>query len=321
MALDPEYLVYPLRRYGMDHDRYDWSMLHDRTPVRWPNGATVALWINVALEFFPLDQKGQPFKLPGGMVTPYPDLRHYTLRDYGNRVGVYRMLRLFDRLSLHASWAVNSRVAERYPSLLRAIVDRGDEIVAHGVDMDQPHYGGQPESAEHALIRESLSVLRETSGQSVRGWISPGKSQSMNTPDLIAAEGVDWFGDWINDDMPYLFRTRTKQLIALPHTSELCDRQILVDFRHSERDFVDQVIDQFTFLAREAQTQGGRIVALSLHPWVIGQPHRIGALEKALEHLTSQARVWVATGGALADTWLAQQDTQRETAAGPAPKT
>lgn len=310
MALDPEYLSYPRRRYGMDHDRYDWSMLHDRAPVRWPNGAGVALWINVALEFFPLDQMGQPFKLPGGMVTPYPDLRHYTLRDYGNRVGVYRMLKVFDRLGLRVSWAINSRLAERYPSLLRVVVDRGDEIVAHGVDMDKPHYGGQPEETERILIQESLSILRQATGQPVRGWISPGKSQSVNTPDLIAAEGVAWFGDWINDDMPYLFRTRTTSLVALPHSSDLCDRQILIDFRHSERDFVDQIIDQFTFLAREARTQGGRVMALSLHPWVIGQPHRIGALERALEHITAQPGIWVATGAELMDTWLAQQDAQ-----------
>ncbi len=307
MALDPDYLAYPQRRYGMDHDRYDWSMLRDRPPVRWPNEAAVALWINVALEFFPLDQKGQPFKLPGGMVTPYPDLRHYTLRDYGNRVGVWRMLRLFDQLGLRASWGVNSRVAERYPPLIRAIVERGDEIVGQGVDMDKPHYGGQPEAEERALVQESLAVLRQASGQPVRGWISPGKSESLNTPDLIAEEGVAWFGDWINDDMPYLFRTRTKPLVAMPHASDLDDRQILVDFRHSERDLVDQVTDQFTFLKREAQTQGGRIMALTLHPWVIGQPHRIGALEEALEHIAAQPRVWNATGAELAESWLKQQ--------------
>jgi peptidoglycan/xylan/chitin deacetylase (PgdA/CDA1 family) len=307
MALDPQYLAYPRRRYGMDHDRYDWSMLRERAPVRWPGGAGVALWINVALEFFPLDQKGQPFKLPGGMVTPYPDLRHYTLRDYGARVGVYRMLRAFDRLGLGVTWAVNSRLAERYPSLIRLIADRGDEIAAHGVDMDKPHYGGQPEAEERALVRESLSVLRQASGQPVRGWISPGRSESMNTPDLIAEEDVAWFGDWINDDMPYVFRTRTSPLIAMPLSADLSDRQILVDFRHRESDFVDQVIDQFTYLAGEARTQGGRVMALSLHPWVIGQPHRIGALEKALEHIAAQPGVWVARGSELMDVWLSQQ--------------
>ncbi|WP_411289294.1 polysaccharide deacetylase family protein [Phenylobacterium sp.] len=307
MALDPDYLRYPMRRYGMDHDRYDWSILPVRPKVSWPGGASIALWINVALEFFPLDQKGQPFKLPGGMVTPYPDLRHFTLRDYGNRVGVYRLLQLLDQLKLRASWAINSRVAERYPSLVRSVVDRGDEVVGHGLDMDHPHYGGQPEAEERAVIRESLSVLRQTTGQPVRGWISPGKSESMNTPDLLAEEGVEWFGDWINDDMPYVFRTRTRSLVALPHSSEISDRQIIVDFRHSESDFADQVVDQFNFLHREAQGAGGRIMAITLHPWVIGQPHRIGALERALKHIQSQPGVWSASGEDLVEAWTAAQ--------------
>lgn len=307
MALDPDYLRYPMRRYGMDHDRYDWSILPERPKVAWPGGARIALWITVALEYFPLDQKGEPFKLPGGMVTPYPDLRHYTLRDYGNRVGVYRLLRLLDELKLKASWAVNSRLAERLPSLVRTVVDRGDEIVGHGLDMDHPHYGGQPEDEERALIRQSLGALRAASGQPVRGWISPGKSESMNTPDLLAEAGVEWFGDWINDDMPYLFRTRTRPLVALPHSSEISDRQIIVDYRHSEGDYAQEVIDQFSFLHREAEREGGRIMAMSLHPWVIGQPHRIGALEQALRRITAAAGVWSASGEEIVQAWRAAQ--------------
>ena len=305
MALDPDYLRYPMRRYGMDHDRYDWSILPQRPRVSWPGGARIALWITTALEFFPLDQKGQPFKLPGGMVTPYPDLRHYTLRDYGNRVGVYRLLRLFDALKLKVSWPINARVAERYPTLVRTVVDRGDEVVGHGLDMDHPHYGGQPEDEERALVDESLAVLREVTGQPVRGWISPGKSESMATPDLLAEAGVDWFGDWVNDDMPYAFRTRARPLVAMPHSSEISDRQILVDYRHSEDAYAQQVIDQFDFLHREAGREGGRIMAITLHPWVIGQPHRIGALEAALQHITAAPGVWSASAEEIVRAWRA----------------
>ena len=135
MSLGDDYLKYAKRRYGMDHDRYRWSILQKRKPVTWPGGARVALWVVPALEFFPLDQPAQPFKAPGGMVTPYPDLRHYTLRDYGNRVGVFRVFDVLDRLGIKASVAVNSKVAERYPFLIHEIGRREWEIVAHGVDM------------------------------------------------------------------------------------------------------------------------------------------------------------------------------------------
>ncbi|HTI68059.1 MAG TPA: polysaccharide deacetylase family protein [Caulobacteraceae bacterium] len=308
MALDPTYLEYPRRRYGMDHDRYAWSLLKDRPKVEWPGGAKVALFIVPAIEVFPLDQKGQPFKLPGGMVTPYPDLRHFTLRDYGARVGVWRMLGLFDRLKLKATWAVNGRAAERYPYLLRTLAARaGDEIAAHGWDMDSPHYGGQPIEDETALVDRTLRALRDFTGQAVEGWVSPGRSESMATPDLLRAAGVSWFGDWANDDLPYPFHAAGGDLTAMPLSTDVDDRQILVEFRHSEAEFAQQLIDQFTYLAREAEaTGGGRAMSLSLHPWVIGQPHRIGALEQALAHIAAQPGVWSATAGEIAAAWRAR---------------
>jgi allantoinase len=306
MALDPSYLVYAKRRYGMDHERYPWSLLVDRPKVAWPGGAPVALWISVHLEFFPLNPVGKPFKLPGGMVTPYPDLRHFTLRDYGNRVGVQRLLRLFERLGLRASFPTNAAVARRTPSLVRDIARAGHELVGHGLDMDHPHYGGMDEAEERTLIGESLSLLRAAAGQPVEGWVSPGKSESWTTPELLVEQGVRWFGDWINDDMPFRFDTANGPLVALPHSAELDDRQILVEYRHAESAFAEQLLDQHTFLAREAATGGGRVLAITLHPWVIGQPHRIGALERALEAIVA-AGVWPVTGGELCRAWEAQQ--------------
>jgi peptidoglycan/xylan/chitin deacetylase (PgdA/CDA1 family) len=306
MALDPSYLRYDRRRYGMDHERYAWSMLVDRPAVTWPNGARIALWLSVHLEFFPLNPEGKPFKLPGGMVTPYPDLRHFTLRDYGNRVGVQRLLRLFERLGLRASFATNAAVARRTPSLLRDLA--AHELVGHGRDMDHPHYGGMAESVERSLIADSLATLREASGQKVEGWISPGKSESERTPELLVEHGVRWFGDWINDDMPYRFETAGGPLVALPHSAELSDRQILIDYRHAESDFTDQLLDQHRFLAREAAAAGsGRVLAITLHPWVIGQPHRISALERALEAILREPGIWNATGTELCQAWQAQQ--------------
>lgn len=306
MSLPEDYLHYPLRRHGMDHDRYDWSMLHQRSPVQWPHQARVALWVVPALEWFPLNMKGSPFKPPGAMVTAYPDLRHYTLRDYGNRVGIFRIMQALDRHAIPASVAVNAAVATRYPALLRACIERGWEIIANGEDMDHLHHSGLSEDDERQQIERTLAVLRKASGQPVRGWLSPAKSESFATLDLLVESGVDYVCDWVNDDMPYAMRTSGGPLHAMPHPIDIDDHTILVQNHHSEDDFRDALCDQFDTLYRESATQGGRIMAISLHPWVIGQPYRIGALEEALQHIMGHQDVWATTGAQILDAWTAQ---------------
>jgi allantoinase len=307
MALDPGYLEYPHRSYGMDHDRYDWSMLADRKPVRWPQGKTLALWVNVALQYFPLNQQGKPFPPVGGMSTAYPDLRHYTLREYGNRVGIFRCLRAFDRYRVKPTFAMSARLAARYPYLIRRLVERGDEIISHGWHMDAPHYGGMDREEEAGLIRRCLDTLRKATAQDVAGWLSPSKSQSMNTPDLLAANGVRYMCDWINDDMPYTFRTSAGDIIAMPLSTELEDRFIMQVNLHSESEYADQVMDAFDYLYAEAAEQGGRLLALSIHPGMLGQPHRIGRLEQVLEYITGHDGVWSACAGDICAAWQAAQ--------------
>lgn len=307
MSLPSDYLTYRHRRYGMDHDRYGWSILPRRKPVSWPGGARIALWVVPALEWFPLDMKGKPFKPPGALVTSYPDLRHYTLRDYGNRVGIFRVMKALDRLGIRASVAINAAVAVRYPSLVNACVTRGWEVIGNGLDMDHLHYEGLPKEEERKLIEDSLAVLRRVSGQKVRGWLSPARSESFATLDLAAAAGIDYVCDWVNDDMPYAMRAQSRSLHSLPLSNDIDDYTILVQNRHAEDAYTQQVCDQFDVLNKESETQGGRILALSLHPWVIGQPYRISALERALRHVMGHKSVWVATGSEILDAFTAQQ--------------
>lgn len=307
MSLPEEYLRYPMRRYGMDHDRYDWSMLHQRSPIKWPHEARVALWVVPALEWFPLNMKSSPFKPPGAMVTAYPDLRHYTLRDYGNRVGIFRIMQALERHAIPASVAVNAAVATRYPALLNACVERGWEVIANGEDMDHLHHSGISEEDERGQIQRTLAILRKASGQPVRGWLSPAKSESFATLDLLGEAGVDYVCDWVNDDMPYAMRANGGSLYAMPHPIDINDHTILVQNHHSEDDFRDALCDQFDTLYRESATHGGRIMAIALHPWVIGQPYRIGALEEALQHIMGHQGVWAATGAQILDAWITQQ--------------
>ncbi|MBT8446259.1 MAG: polysaccharide deacetylase family protein [Gammaproteobacteria bacterium] len=297
MTLDRDYFEYPRRGPGMDHDFYEFSMLERRDPVTWPGGARVALWVNVGLQFFPLNQAGKPFPPPGGMTTAYPDLRHFTLREYGNRVGIFRFLKAFDRLGIKATFALNCALAERCPYLVRRLVERGDEISCHGLDMDSPHYGGMDRDEENKLVARSLGTLRSLTGQPVSGWISPGKSQSMHTPALLVEHGVEYMCDWINDDMPYCFTTPAGPITAMPLSLELEDRFIIMNNLHSEAEYTQQICDAFDFLYAEAAEQGGRMLALSIHPWMLGQPHRIGALEAALIYIMGHAGVWSAGAG------------------------
>ena len=309
MTLEKEHLEYPERHYGMDHARYDWSLLSERKPVSWPDGKKLALWINVGLQFFPLNQKGEPFAVPGGMTMPYPDFRHFSLRDYGNRVGIYRLLKAFDEYTIRASFAFNTELAERAPYLLDRIATRGDEILCHGWNMDSLHYGGMDRQRESELVERSVTRLRELSGQAVRGWLSPARNESEQTPELLAANGVEYFCDWVNDDMPFEFRTDNGPLIAMPLSNELEDRFILMNNFHSEQSWLEQVCDAADFLLAEANSSGSaRILALNIHPWLMGQPHRIGALEKALAYLSTLDGVWSAHARDIYQSWKNQQD-------------
>src|SRR4249920_2421822 len=182
--ISDDYLKYPKRRYGMDHDRYDWSILSKRKPIQWPGGARIALWVTVSLQWFPLDQQGKPFKPLGSLQTAYPDLRHYTLRDYGNRVGVFRVMKALEKHGIRASAAVNAAVAMRYPSLIERLKEKRWELMGHGLDMDHLHYEGM--SGEQELIAKCVSTFKP------RGWLSPARSESSRTPDLLAEAGVEY---------------------------------------------------------------------------------------------------------------------------------
>ncbi|MFQ3789056.1 polysaccharide deacetylase family protein [Halomonas sp. A29] len=305
-SLEPEYLHYPWRRHGYDHQRYTWSMLGDRPPVRWPGDKPLAVWINVSLQFYPLNQRGVPFKVPNGMTMPYPDLRHYSLRDYGNRVGIYRMLKAFESRGIRPTWAINAQLAEQHPYLLNRLKAYGGEFLCHGWNMDHLHYGGQDRGEEAEIVCRSVTTLRELTGQPVRGWLSPAKHQSGNTPDLLAENGIEYCCDWVNDDMPYAFATERGELTMMPLPTEIEDQFVMCQNLHSEDSWVTQVTDAFDYLLQEGREQGGRLLALNLHPWLVGQPHRIACLEAVLDHIAGHAEVWQAPAGEILDAYRAQ---------------
>lgn len=304
MSLDPAYLIYPRRRHGYDHDLYAWSSIFDRPPIAWPGGKSVAVWICVSLEWFPLSPGDTPFRAPGHMQTAYPDYRHYTARDYGTRVGFYRLLDALAKAGVTVSVAANGAIAERYPQIIRDIVSAGHEIIAHSTDMNGTIATGLPAEEERALIARSLDALEAASGARPRGWLSIARSQSWNTLDLLKEAGLTYCCDWVNDELPYRF---TNGLINLPLNHELSDRQIIGTQQQSAEEWAEQMVDAFDWLANEAQAHGGRMLPLHLTPYIIGLPYRIGALEGLLKTLTAREEAWFAPGAAIVEAWAEQQ--------------
>ncbi|MBM3567406.1 MAG: polysaccharide deacetylase [Alphaproteobacteria bacterium] len=306
MALPESYLQYPRRGPGMDHDFYAWSPLPNRKPIRWPQGARIALWVNLTVEHFPLDAVNKPFLPPGGLERAYPDLWNYTLHDYGNRVGVYRLYRMLEGLGLKATVAMNAAIADRYPFLVQDTARRGHEIMACGVDMNRLHHSGLAIERERESIGTSVETLRRASGQKVRGWMSPAKAESFNTLGLLREHGIDYVCDWPNDDLPYPLTGPAAGLHAMPHASELSDLWCLHQWHHTTDEFAQQIGDQFRLLHAEAAKSGGRVMSLTLHPWIAGQPHRIRPIREALAAILRHAGVWNATGAEILDAFKAQ---------------
>ena len=304
MSLDRAYLDYPRRREGYDHDLYPWSALKDRPPVTWPRGS-VAVWLCISLEWFPLTPGDTPFRAPGHMQTPYPDYRHYTAREYGTRVGFYRLLDAFAKAGVRASISCNSAIAERYPAIVADIVAAGHEIVAHSTDMNGTIATGLPENDERALIATSLDTLERVSGTRPQGWLSIARSQSWHTPDLLREAGVRYACDWVNDELPYRF---ANGLINLPLNHELSDRQIITVQQQSADSYAQSIRDAFDWLAAEAAREGGgRMLPLHLTPYIMGLPYRMSAFEDLIGDLAGRGDAWFATGGEIVEAWERQQ--------------
>ena len=302
MTLDPGYLDYPKRAHGYDHALYPWSALHERPPVTWPQGS-VAVWLCVSLEWFPIQPSDTPFRAPGHMQTAYPDFRHYTARDYGNRIGVWRLLDALGAAGAKASFATNAALAERYPALIEAVLEGGHEVIAHSTDMNGTIDSSLAEAAERALIGETMARLKAC-GIAPSGWLSVARSHSFRTTDLLKEHGLIYCCDWVNDELPYRFNNG---LINLPLNHELSDRQIIAVQQQSADSWAQSLEDAFDWLTGEAAASGGgRMLPIHVTPYIMGLPYRIAAFERLLQRLSARAECWFARGDEIVDAWDAQ---------------
>ncbi|MCJ2012638.1 polysaccharide deacetylase family protein [Methylobacterium sp. J-076] len=278
------------------HGRYPYSALPDRPVYDWPGGRRLAVYIALNLETFDFGDGLGAELAPGG---PQPDVLNYAWRDWGNRVGAWRLRDLFDALQLPASVLVNSRLYRDCPGLIEAFRARGDEIVGHGRS-NAERQGTLDEAAERALIAEATEVLTREEGRAPEGWLGPWISQSRTTPDLLAEAGYRYLLDWCHDDQPTWFATRTRPILAIPYPQELNDIPAIVARKETGRDFAQAIIDGFDEML--AQSAGAPLVmGIALHPYIVGQPHRLRPLRAALAHIAAHRdRVWLTTAGAIA---------------------
>ena len=287
------------RRFGMDHEHYDWSPMNTRGILRWPDDARLALSVVVALEhmeWLPPEGSFQADNLAGGSAArPFPDYARVSHRDYGHRVGIYRVLDVLERHGVRPTVALDAMTAANYPYLVRHCLDRGCEIIGHGISVSRMITGNMAEQEERDYIRESLDALTQATGEAPAGWMGPEYGESERTPRLLAEAGIRYLCDWANDEQPYPLKTPEGELYALPVMLELDD---VVAMAHRK-----VTIDRYSAMLREGfdglyadGADNGRALVLSLHPWLIGQPFRIGILDDALAHMTRRQGVWAASG-------------------------
>lgn len=281
------------------HDRYDFSPINQRPNYSWPDGKKLAFYLALNVEHYAFGQ-GAGHLL--GAEGPPPDHRNFCWRDYGNRVGVWRLLELFDDLGLPACHLVNSAVYEYFPQVLSAIRERGDEIIAHG-RTNSERQGLMWEDDERRLISEVVDTISSHESKRPRGWMGPWMSQSRTTPDILKEQGFTFLMDWPCDDQPMWLRTRGGPLLSIPYPLELNDSPQILIQHHTASEFCSMIIDQFEEMLRQSE-KSPLVCGIALHTMIFGQPHRLHALRSALRHIADHPRrheVWFTRPGEIAD--------------------
>jgi allantoinase len=286
----------------MNNTRYDFDPIIRRKPLRWPNGARVAVWVIPNIEHFHIDRPGTAMR--AASTSQVPDVYNVAWRDYGLRVGIWRQMAIFDKYGIRATVALNAEVCDHYPVVVEEGVKRGWEFMGHGMTNSQSMYG-LPEDQERDVIQRTVARIEQAVGKRPRGWLGPGLAETMRTPELLAAAGVEYVGDWCADDQPFPLKLEQGTLTAMPYTIELNDIPIFLARHHTGRQFYEIVRDQFDILYHEGQ-ESGRVMAIALHPMITGQPHRAKYLDEALGYVTGHRHVWIATGSEILDAYRAQ---------------
>lgn len=277
----------------MDHPHYDYSPLPTRTPLRWPGDATLAAFVVVYLEHWalaPTDGAHRDPRFVGEYGSFFPDYRTWTQREYGNRVGIFRVLDALDQAGITPAIAVNAAVITNAPGLVERIAARGVEVIAHGRAATEMLTSALTPDAERAVIRESLDTLERATGHRPVGWVGQDFGESTRTPQLLAEAGLEYALDWPNDDQPYVLKT-TPAIVSIPNQADWDDVQMQWLRRIPAAEHAKHALAAFETL-REDGVKTARTFGLGVHPWLFGMPNRIKYLREMLIAMRSHDRVW-----------------------------
>ena len=292
----------PDRAYGP----FPYSPLFARERLKWPTGARLAVWIVPNIEFFSLDEK-VPAGAGGSGVEP-PDVPAWSVRDYGNRIGVFRLMNVMDRYAARGTVALNADLCVRHPEIIEQARARNWEFMGHN-ESNTRRLNAIPPEEEAGVIQRTLDKIEKGTGARPRGWLSSGLQQTWRTLDLLAANGVDYVCDWVNDDQPYsMSLAGGKSILSIPYSLDINDKPAFEKHNRTPDEFKSMIQRQFDVLWREGE-QSGRVMAIALHPYLTGAAHRIDAFDAALEYICKHDSVWLATGGEIADAYLAARRT------------
>ena len=283
-------------------DRLPFSPIADRPPLKLPDGKRMAVWVIINLEVWG-DQRAMPRTvLPPPMGKPLvPDLANWSWHEYGNRVGFWRLRDSFAKYGIVPTMALNGIVCEKYPRIAEAALEAGWEFMAHGYEQGPMHgLDDQP-----AAIAKTLEAIEAFTGKAPRGWESPGLTETADTLDFLAEAGIEYVADWVLDDQPVKLETRHGPVVSVPYSVETNDIPIFALQNQPSDAMLRRTIDQFNRLYEES-AQITRVMAISVHPYLSGVPHRIGYLEKIFEHIQARPDVAMWTGEQILDWYLAQ---------------
>jgi allantoinase len=281
-------------------DRLAYSPIADRAPLKLPNSARMAVWVIINVEEWDATQP-----MPRTVITPpaggapMPDVPNWAWHEYGNRVGFWRFVEIFDAFAIPGVLAINGSALAAYPQIVRAAVERNWEFMGHGFTQRNL----QKVADERADIRKVREVIAKATGKRPRGWLGPGLTETWQTPDVLAEEGYDYVADWVLDDQPVWLKTRGKPILNLPYTQECNDVAMMLIQHHKASEYCERALDQFEQIYADSATSA-RIMALSMHPYIMGAPHRVKYLRRIFEVIRKKSDVLFWTGAQIAN-WFA----------------